>query len=90
MCCNVIKWVQKTRQVYDPDTQMVRDVDFLRLDINDSYNYNMISVDLSDQLRNVYQVDHWMGKCKWWWSLFFWLHGLVLVSSYLIYKALCE
>ena len=29
------------RQVYDPETQIVHDAQFLRLYINDSYNYNM-------------------------------------------------
>ena len=54
MCCNSIQWVHKKRQVYDPKTQMVRDAQFLRLNGNDSCNYNMNSVYLSVQLRNVY------------------------------------
>ena len=66
MCCNVLKRVQKIQQVYDPKTEMVRDAHFLPLNINDSYNHNMNSVDLSDQLQNVYQIDHWMSKYKWW------------------------
>ena len=41
VCFNFIKWVQKTRQVYDPKTKMVRDAHFLRLDVTCSYNYNM-------------------------------------------------
>ena len=28
ICCDAIKWVHKTRQVYDPETQMVRDAHF--------------------------------------------------------------
>ena len=27
--CNAIKWVQKTGQVYEPKTKMVRDAQFL-------------------------------------------------------------
>ena len=65
MCCNTIKWVQKKRQVHDPKTKMVRDAHFLRLNVNDSYNHNPNSVDLSDQLQNMYRVDHWMCKYKW-------------------------
>ena len=42
----------------------VRDAHFLRLNVNDSYNYNMNSVDLSDKHKNVYQVDHWMRNNK--------------------------
>ena len=71
MCCNTIKWVQKTQQVYDPKTQMVRDTHFLRLNVNYSYYYNMNSFDLSDKLQNVCQFYHWMRKYKWWWSLLF-------------------
>ena len=35
MCCNTIKWVQKTWQVYDPETKMVCDAHFWRLNVND-------------------------------------------------------
>ena len=48
MCFNIIKWVQKIRQVYDPETQMVCDANFLHLNDNYSYSYNMNSFDLSD------------------------------------------
>ena len=51
---------------------------------------NMNSVNLSDQLCHVCQVDHWMFKYKWWWYLLFWGHGLILVNAYIIYKTLCE
>ena len=34
----------------------------LCLNVNNACNNNMKSVDLSDQLRDVYQVDHWMHK----------------------------
>ena len=90
MCCNAIKWVQKTWQVYDSETKMVHDAHFFFLNLNDSYNHNMSSVDLIDQLRNVYQVVHWIFNYKWWWSLFFWFHGPVLVNTYIVYKTLCE
>ena len=49
-------------QVCDPETQMVHDAHFLRLNINDSYYYKMNLVDLSDQLWSVYRVGHWMNK----------------------------
>ena len=38
MCCNTIKWIQKTRKVYDPEKIMARDAHFLCLNVNDSYN----------------------------------------------------
>ena len=56
--CITIKWVQKTWQVYDPDTKMVRDAHCLHWNVNYYYYYNINLVDLSDQLRNVYQVDN--------------------------------
>ena len=77
-------------QVYDPGTEMVHDVHFFCLNVNDSYNHKMNFVDLSDPLRNVCRVDHWMCKYKGWWSLIFWGHVLVLVNAYIIYKTLCE
>ena len=39
--CNAIKWFQKTRQVYDPITEMVRDTHFLCMNAKDTYNHNM-------------------------------------------------
>ena len=66
MCYHAIKWVEKTRQMYDPRIKMVHDAHFLCLNINESYNYNMNSVYLSDQTRNMYQVDQWVRKYKWW------------------------
>ena len=34
--CKAMKWVQKTRGVYDPKTEMVCDTHFLCLNVNDS------------------------------------------------------
>ena len=51
---------------------------------------NMNSVDLSDQLWNVYQVDQCMLKYKWWWYIFFCFHGLILLTLYIIYKPLYQ
>ena len=90
MCCNIIKWVHKTWQVYDLKAEMVRDAQFLRLNVNDSYNHNMNSVELSYQLQNVYQFYHHMCKYKMWWYILFWCHGLILVNVYTIYKTIYE
>ena len=35
MCCNTIKQVQKSGQMYDPKTQMVHATQFLSLNVND-------------------------------------------------------
>ena len=90
MFCNTVKWVKKSRQVYGPKSDMVRNANFLCLNVNDSYNYNMKSVELSNQPWNLYQVYHWMCKYKWWWYLFFCGHILDLVNAYIIYKKLCK
>ena len=90
MCFNSIEWVSKTWQVYDHDTKIVRDAHFLQLNVNDCYKYNMNSVDRSDQLQNVYWVDHCMCRYKWRRYLLFWENGLVLFNAYIIYKKACE
>ena len=64
ICYNEIKWIHKTNQVYDPESEIVCDAHLLSLNINKSYNHNINSADLSDQLQNVYQVNHWMRKYK--------------------------
>ena len=46
--CNAIKWIHKTRQVYDPETQMVRDGHLLHLNVNYSYYYNIYLVNISN------------------------------------------
>ena len=85
MYCNTIKWFHKKLQVYDPKTEMVIDAQFLCLNVNNSYNHNMNSVDLSDPLQNVYQFDHCMHKYKWWWYILFRGHELVLVNAQIIF-----
>ena len=62
MCCNAIKQVQKTHQVYEPEIDMVRVVQILRLNVNELYNHNMNVVDLSDKLRNCCQFYLYMCK----------------------------
>ena len=81
ICCDAIKQFQKTRQVYDLKSDMVCDAHFFCINVNDFYNHDTESVDLSYQLQNVYQVDHWMLKYKLWWYIFFWGRGLFLVNA---------
>ena len=84
--CEMIKWVQCTKHVYCVETEQVEVVRFLCLNINDDYNYDMGNVDIADQLRNYYRFDHWMRKRKWWWSLFFWAFGVLLVNAYVSFS----
>ena len=69
---------------------MVRDDPSWRFNVNDSYNHNMNLVGLIDQLQNLCQVEHWMCKYKWLWSISFLGHVLVLSNACIILKTLCE
>ena len=65
MCCNKIKWIEKTRSTYDKVSETMMPGRFLRLCINDSYNLHMGDVDVGDQLRGNYRPDaKWMRKMK--------------------------
>ena len=88
--CETIQWRVKERAVYNVDTDKVEMMRFLRLDINDDYNHKMCNVDIADQLRNYYRFDHWMRKRKWWWSMYFWGIGVLLVNTYISYRELCK
>mmetsp|Transcript_15963 Transcript_15963/g.27150 ORF Transcript_15963/g.27150 Transcript_15963/m.27150 type:complete len:228 (+) Transcript_15963:309-992(+) len=37
-----------------------------------------------------YRPDRWMRKQKWWWSMFFWGHGTLLVNAFIAYKRFME
>ena len=66
-------------------------VTFKRLSLADLYNKHMNSVDMSDQLRNVYRPDGlWLRQRKWWWSIFLWCLGQAITNAYLDYKRTCE
>ena len=47
-------------------------------------------VDISDQLRGTYRFDHWLRNYKWWHSIFWWGFQVLMVNSYLVYKAIYE
>lgn len=89
-CVQRIHWIEKFREVFDKTTQRKRMGKFLRLAINDDYNLNMNNVDIADQLRGSYRPDRWMRKQKWWWSMFFWGHGTLLVNAFIAYKRFME
>jgi hypothetical protein len=86
MMCESIQWVVKERLVYNVETEMMEVLRFLRLNVNDFYNINMGHVDVSDQLRNTYRFDHWLRQWKWWWSVWLWSLGVMLVNAYTTYQ----
>ena len=79
-----IKWTKKLKKVWTGEE--TNSVEFFRLDMIDSYNHNMGSVDIADQLRNSYRFDTWMRLAKWWWPIFFWGWGVEMVNAYNSYK----
>ena len=86
MCCDEIKWTEKTRSIWDKESECMRVGKFLRLCINDSYNLHMGDVDISDQLRGSYRPDaKWTRKMKWWHSYYYWGRGTNYVNVYCAY-----
>lgn len=47
-----IKWIKKSRDIYNKVKKEIGNTYFLRLNINNDYNSQMGHVDLADQLRN--------------------------------------
>jgi len=86
MICQEINWIQKERSVFNVDTNRMESMTFLQLNVNDSYNNDMGHVDVSDQLREVYKFNVWLRNYKWWWSIFQWGLGVLLVNSYVTYR----
>ena len=86
MACKEIKWIQKKRKVYDKATSTMVDNEFLRLNINDDYNFGMGNVNIADQIRGSYRFDKWSRKFKWWHSIYWWGFQVLMVNLYQCYK----
>jgi len=85
MVAESLQWIEKTRQVWNKTAGRNEDIKFLRMNINNDYNCKMNPVDVADQLRNHYQMDHWIRQRKWLWSIFMWRVGVLLTNSYKTY-----
>jgi hypothetical protein len=81
-----IKWIKKTRQVWSNNLKRMINMPYHRLNLIETYNYNMNNVDIADQLRGVYRWDHWMRKRKWWWSIMFWALQVMITNAFVLYK----
>ena len=90
MITEKVEWIKKEKDVYNIETQQTEKMEFLRLNQIDTYNYGMGGVDIADQLRVFYRLDHWMRNKKWWWSILFWSLGVTLTNSYVIYQTMCD
>ena len=88
--CSDVQWVEKKRKVWHPSNDRMVNIPFYRLNVIDFYNYNMGSVDIADQLRTYYRIDHWLRNRKWWWSIFLWIFQVSLTNAYVAYSSYCK
>jgi Transposase IS4 len=88
--CESVEWITKERDVWNEAKQEFSKLKFLRLNVNDDYNNDMNAVDIADQLRNNYRFDHWLRNFKWWWAIFQWSLGVLIVNSYVVYCSVCD
>ena len=65
MVSNEIKRVEKIRKFYNVDTVMIDTMNFLRMNNIYHYNYSMGHIDMSDQLRDMYQMNYCIMNWKW-------------------------
>ncbi len=86
MACTGLKWIEKRKKVYDRESSQNVSMSFLRCEVTDNYNNGMNSIDVADQLRGTYRLDHWMRKHKWWWSVWMWGVEVLLVNAYVLYR----
>ena len=84
MVCDELKWLEVQKPVYNVETGKVENLQFLCINTIDNYNKTMGNVDIADQLRGSYRVDHWIRNRKWWWSLWFWSLGVCLTNAYVM------
>ena len=60
-----IEWIKVKKKVFNIDTNEWEEIDFLRMNFINNYNFTMGHVDVSDQLRGSYQIDIWVHNRKW-------------------------
>lgn len=84
-----IKWITKDRKVYDYSIEDCVPMQYVCTDMQEMYNYGMNKVDLSDQYRSQYRMDHWKRQSKWLMAL--WLFGfqVCVVNAFVAYRTIC-
>ena len=82
-----LEWTTKYCMVYCNLQKKMERLDFLRLNINDEYNFSMGDVDVADQLRNQYLFDHFLWKFKSWRPILICYMQLLTVNAYVCYMA---
>ena len=86
MVAEKIFWKVMKRSVYDKDRCRMKQIEYLRLNVNDDYNTGMNGADIADQLRGSYRFDKWLRNYKWWHSLFWWGFQTLMINSYKCYS----
>ena len=61
-----IKQEEKSRQTCDRSKGEMAAMKFLRLNVNNDYDYGMGGADVGDQLCGSYRFDHQLRSFKWW------------------------
>ena len=89
MVSEKVEWIEKTKPVFNVETNETEDLKFLRLNYINKYNKEMGGVDIADQLRGVYRIDRFVRNRKWWFSLLFWGIGVLLTNAYKLYISVC-
>ena len=82
MATEIIFWEEKSRDVFDKAKNQMVKMKFLRLNVNDDYNFGMGGADIADQIRGSYCFDHWVRNFKWWHSTFWWGVQVLMVNAY--------
>lgn len=61
MVAESVEWNVKKRKAFHRETDEMKEMGCLWLNIIDDYNSNMNAVDIADQLRGMYRPDHWIA-----------------------------
>ena len=59
---------------------------FLRINVNDVYNYGMGCANIADQIRGSYRFDHCLQNYKWWHAIFWCGFQVLMVNAYKLYS----
>ena len=85
MATEKILWEKKSRDTFDKATNRTVTMKFLRLNVNNDYNYVMGGANIADQMRGSYLFDHWLRNFKWWHLIFCWGVQVLMVNSHRCY-----
>ncbi len=81
-----IEWRMLKKKMWSISESRKIMMKYLHLDMIDSDNHYMNSVDMANQLYGSYHPDCWMRSRKWWWLFLIWGVGIAGVNEYLIYE----